>query len=93
MPYSYAHIPNSVPLGIEKVMKMASNGAADTIDAVSAEKIFSSIGVDNEKKVIVYGESMDPSAASILWTLLYYGHKDAVILDIGFMAWQRLVCS
>lgn len=90
IPYLYAHIPNSVPLGIEKVIKIADNGANEVLDAKDAEQLFGSLGIDDSKKVAVYGESLDPSAARILWTLLYYGHKDANMLDIGFMAWQKL---
>ncbi len=90
IPYAYGHIPNSVPLGIEKVIKIANNGANEVIDAPVAEQLFGSLGVDDNKKVIVYGEMMDPSAARVLWTLLYYGHKDASMLDLGFMAWYRL---
>ena len=92
IPYSYAHIPNSIPLGIERVIRMANNGASAVIDVANAEKLFGNIGIDHDKKVIVYGESIDPSVARILWTLLYYGHKDANMLDIGFMAWQKLGC-
>lgn len=90
IPYAYGHIPNSMPLGIEKVVRITSNGANEVLNAQDAEQLFSSFGVDDNKKVVVYGEMMDPSSARVLWTLLYYGHKDATMLDIGFTTWQKL---
>ncbi len=39
--------------------------------------------------VVVYGEYMDPSAARIVWTLMYHGHQNVKILDIGLNEWQK----
>ena len=74
IPYAYGHIPNSIPLGIERVIKISNSGVNEVIDPNDAEQIFSSLGPDDNKKIIVYGEMMDPSAVRILWTLLYYGY-------------------
>lgn len=49
IPYAYGHIPNSVPLGMEKVIKIANNGANEVIDAPVAEQLFGSLGVDDNK--------------------------------------------
>lgn len=89
IPYRFRHIKNAKPLGIESVITLADNGANLVIDAATAEKIFSSLGIDDSKTVIVYGESVDPSAARIVWTLMYYGHANVKLLDIGFSEWQR----
>jgi thiosulfate/3-mercaptopyruvate sulfurtransferase len=39
--------------------------------------------------VVVYGEYPDPSLARIVWTLIYFGHKNVKILDIGFENWLQ----
>ncbi|MFZ0511963.1 MAG: rhodanese-like domain-containing protein [Candidatus Nitrosopolaris sp.] len=88
--YRFRHIKNARPLGVESVISVADNGANLVIDAPSAEKLFSSLGIDDSKKVVVYGESIDPSAARIVWTLMYHGHLNVKLLDIGFNRWQQV---
>ena len=90
MLYRLAHIKNARPLGIEQVISVADNGANLVLDQSSAEKIFSDLGIDDSKTVVVYGENMDPSAARVVWTLMYHGHQNTRLLDIGFTTWQRL---
>lgn len=87
--YSYAHIPNSQPLGVEKVVKTDQHGANLVLDADKASDLFGSLGIDETKTVIVYGDYMDPSAARIAWTLLYFGHEKTKILDIGIRTWYQ----
>jgi thiosulfate/3-mercaptopyruvate sulfurtransferase len=87
MAYRFRHIKNAKHLGIESVISIADNGANLVVDAPTAEQLFSSIGIDGSKNVIVYGESVDPSAARIVWTLMYHGHLNVRLLDIGFNQW------
>ncbi|MFL6453083.1 MAG: sulfurtransferase [Nitrososphaeraceae archaeon] len=89
IPYRLAHIKNARPLGVEYVISVADNGANLALDQLSAEKIFSDLGIDDSKTVVVYGENVDPSAARIVWTLMYHGHQNTKLLDIGFTTWQR----
>jgi len=89
IPYRFGHIQNARPLGLESVILVAENGANLVIDPPTAEKLFSSLGIDASKKVVVYGESIDPSAGRIVWTLIYHGHPDVKLLDIGFSQWQK----
>jgi len=88
MPYRFAHIKNARPLNAERVISIAENGANVVIDMATAEKIFGDLGIDDSKKVVVYGEYMDPSAARVVWTLLYHGHLNSMLLDIGFNMWK-----
>ncbi|MDE1866334.1 MAG: sulfurtransferase [Thaumarchaeota archaeon] len=87
--YSYAHIPKSQPLGVEKVVKMTDSGANLVLESENAAILFGSLGIDETKTVIIYGDYMDPSAARIAWTLLYYGHEKTKILDIGIRSWHQ----
>jgi len=89
MAYRSRHIRNARRLGIESVISVADNGANLVIDAPTAERVFSSVGIDDSKKVVVYGESTDPSAARIVWTLMYHGHLNVELLDIDFNQWQQ----
>ena len=83
------HVKNARRLGIERVISVADNGANLAIAAPTAEKVFSSVGIYDSKKVVVYGESTDPSAARMVWTLMYHGHLNVELLDIGFSQWQK----
>src|SRR4028119_516295 len=89
MPYRFGHIRNAKPLNVEQVVFISTNGSNLVINSQAAEKVFSSLGIDESKTVVVYGEYPDPSAARIVWTLIYYGHTDAKLLDIGYNQWQK----
>lgn len=87
--YSYAHIPNSQPLGIEKVVQTDQYGANLVIESEYAAALFGSLGIDETKTVIIYGDYMDPSAARIAWTFLYFGHITTKILDVSLVTWSK----
>jgi thiosulfate/3-mercaptopyruvate sulfurtransferase len=87
--YSYDHIPNSQPLGVEKVVKINQYGSNLVIESDQAATLFGSLGIDESKTVVIYGDYLDPSAARISWTLLYFGHEKTKILDIGIRTWQK----
>jgi thiosulfate/3-mercaptopyruvate sulfurtransferase len=93
MPYSFGHIKNARPLSIEKmVIMLADNGANLVIESAAPEKVFGSLlGIGDSKKVIVYGEQDDPSSARIACSvIIYHGHTDVKMLDIGFQAWRHV---
>jgi thiosulfate/3-mercaptopyruvate sulfurtransferase len=87
--YRFRHIKNARPLGIERIISVADNGANLVVDGSIAEKVFTELGIDDSKIVIVYGEYGDPSAARVVWTLMYHGHSNVKLLDIGFSQWQK----
>ena len=87
--YRFGHIKNARVLRVERIISLANNGANLVIDSTTAEKIFGDLGIDDSKIVVVYGEYKDPSAARIVWTLMYHGHPNTKLLDIGFDMWQR----
>jgi thiosulfate/3-mercaptopyruvate sulfurtransferase len=89
MPFRFSHIKNAIPLGVEKVISTDENGSYLVIAPQVAEQIFTSMGINDTKVVIVYGEYPDPSLARIVWTLIYFGHSNVKILDIGFETWLQ----
>jgi thiosulfate/3-mercaptopyruvate sulfurtransferase len=91
MPYRFGHIKNALPLDVERVISLADNGANLVIDSPTAEKLFGGLGIgtDGSNMVVVYGENMDPSAARIVWTLMYHGHQNVKMLDVGLNEWQK----
>jgi thiosulfate/3-mercaptopyruvate sulfurtransferase len=87
--YRFGHIKNALSLSIEHVISTAPNGANLVINRPIAEEVFTNLGIDDYKIVVVYGEYMDPSAARIAWTLMYHGHPNVKILDVGLSEWQK----
>jgi thiosulfate/3-mercaptopyruvate sulfurtransferase len=71
---------------------LADNGANLVIESAAVEKVFGSLGIDDSKKVIVYGEQDNPSAARIAHSIIiYHGYyTDVKMLDIGFQAWRHM---
>lgn len=88
--HRFGHIENSLPLDIDQVISIASNGSHLVLEKQYAENIFSRLGINNSKTVIIYGEYPDPSSARILWTLNYFGLENVKLLDIGYSQWQKL---
>ena len=81
--FMYDHIPNSQSLTIEQVIKFDQNGSNLVADEKHIVEVFSSLGIDESKTVVLCGEYIDPSVARIAWTLLYFGHEKTKILDHG----------
>lgn len=79
--YLYGHLPNALSLTIEHMIKLDQYGSNLAPDTEIATQIFSSLGIDKTKTVLIYGDPMDPSSARIAWTLLYFGHKETFLLD------------
>lgn len=89
IPYRFGHIKNAIPIDIDRIVYLDSNGSNLVADKSSIETIFNDIGLSNNKKVVVYGEQMDPSPARIIWTLIYYGFESVYLLDISYETWKK----
>lgn len=90
MPYRFGHIKNAKPLALERVISVAENGANLVIDAKTAEEVFSELGIDSSKTVVLYGEFPDPSVARIAWTLIYHGQENVKLLEVPYSHWHKL---
>src|SRR5690625_2434237 len=52
------------------------------------ESLLQKSGIDNDTKVVLYGDNNNWFAAWAYWLLKYYGHEDAQILDGGRKKWE-----
>ena len=87
--FLYGHISKSQSLTIDQVIQFDQYGANLVVDEKKIIDLFSSLGIDNSKTVVLVGDSMDPSAARIAWTFLYFGHEKTSLLDANIMDLQR----
>ncbi len=88
--YRFGHLENAISIPLERVIHMSNNGSSLVLDSIQAQNVFGSMGIDNTKHVVFYGEYADPSVARVAWTLLYHGHNNMSILDSSFSKIHRM---
>lgn len=87
--FLYGHISKSQSLTIEQVIQFDQYGSNLVTDEKKITELFGSLGIDDSKTVIIVGDSMDPSAARIAWTFLYFGHEKTFLLDATIVDLQK----
>lgn len=87
--YTEGHIPGAVNLDLFSFHWIDTS--KDGLDAFNAQtqKIFSFIGVTNEKKVIFYDDISGMLAARGVWLLMYFSHPQVMMLDGGIKKWKN----
>jgi thiosulfate/3-mercaptopyruvate sulfurtransferase len=87
--FLYGHLSQSQSLTIDQVIQFDQHGSNLVADEKRITELFSSLGIDDSKTVVIIGDSMDPSAARITWTLLYFGHEKTFLLNATVMDLQK----
>ena len=80
--YKQNHIPTSVNLPLANLL------SDDRPERV--QKLFGSLGIDDETPVAVYDDTFGALASRVAWTLEYLGHADISLLDITYSQWKSL---
>ena len=89
--YSQGHIVNAVNLDL-----FSFHWIDTSVDGISSfneqfTKIFSNVGVSEEKKVVFYDNVSGMLAARGVWLLEYFSHSDVSMLDGGIKKWKNEV--
>ncbi|NJK77960.1 MAG: sulfurtransferase [Nanoarchaeota archaeon] len=87
--FLYGHIPQSQSLTIDQIIEFDQYGSNLVADEKKLADLFGSLGIDDSKTVVIVGDSMDPSAARIAWTFLYFGHEKTFLLDATILDLQK----
>jgi len=87
--FLYGHLHNAQSLSVDKVIQFDEFGSNLVIEQEKIIELFNSLGIDATKNVVLIGDSMDPSAARIAWTLLYFGHDKTFLLDVNASDLQK----
>jgi len=87
--FLYGHLPTAQSLSIEQVIQFDEFGSNLVIEQEKIIKLFNNLGINENKTVILTGDSMDPSTARIAWTLLYFGHEKTFLLDANASDLQK----
>lgn len=78
--YKKDHIPTSVNLPLGDLLSDDS--------AERTQKLFESIGIDDETRVVVYDDTFGALASRVAWTLEYIGHADVSLLETTYSNWK-----
>ena len=87
--YSLGHITNAVNLDLFSFHWIDTS--QDGISSFNQQftKIFSRVGVSEEKKVVFYDAVSGMLAARGVWLLEYLSHHNVSMLDGGFIKWKN----
>ena len=70
--YKNGHLPNSVLIPYEKILDFSPDKPFfDIADKTTIEQLLGEHGVDNDTKIIVYGDKGGSTASRLFWTLLF----------------------
>ena len=85
--YLEGHIPGAINIGdAGNVLRDANK--EDYISTAKIQSIFNAAGLDVNKDIVVYGSRGNPYAYFGLYTIQYFGGKQAQIYHDGIDAWK-----
>ena len=87
--YTQGHIPGAVQLDLTTVRATIDGVRGQVAPPETVEVVLGGLGIDVQTTVIIHDADTGIDAARLFWTLEYYGHQDAHLLDGGWDAWQR----
>jgi len=87
--YSLGHITNAVNLDLFSFHWIDTSQSGISSFNEQFTKIFSRVGVSEEKKVVFYDDVSGMLAARGVWLLEYLSHHNVSMLDGGFIKWKN----
>lgn len=86
--YWEGHIKRSVNLWKKDIVRKA-NGIPNVVPSKGfIEGVFGSAGIGNQARIVTYGASGNIWASRLFWTLDYFGHQAAGLLNGGINYWK-----
>jgi thiosulfate/3-mercaptopyruvate sulfurtransferase len=83
--YDQGHIPGAVAFNWQK--ELQDQIVRAPVSKARLEELLSSVGVEKDTTIVLYGDNNNWFAAWALWLLKYYGHNDVRLLDGGRVKW------
>jgi len=91
--YLKAHIPGAVYAHLDENLsgKMipGKTGRHPLPEIKSLATALSAYGIDADTQVVVYDDATGTMAARLWWLLQWAGHRNAAVLDGGWLSWVR----
>jgi thiosulfate/3-mercaptopyruvate sulfurtransferase len=87
--YTTGHIPGARFLWFNDVAPSNPDLNTELPSVAHLDSLFESLGVSDNSKIVIYGQTMSPVVARVYMTLDYLGAGDrAALLDGGLAAWK-----
>jgi thiosulfate/3-mercaptopyruvate sulfurtransferase len=87
--YTTGHIPGARFLWFNDVAPSNPDLNTELPSVAHLDSLFESLGVSDNSRVVIYGQTMSPVVARVFMTLDYLGAGDrAALLDGGFAVWK-----
>lgn len=87
--FEAAHIPGAVFFDIDAVADLSTDLPHMMPAASEFARAAGTLGIGNDRMVVVYDGSGIFSAPRVWWMLMAMGHDQAKVLDGGFPKWKR----
>ena len=90
--YLKGHIPGAYYADLDKNLSSKiteKSGRHPLPDENSFIQFCSKVGINSEKKVVLYDTESGAYAGRLWWLLRSYGHDDTMLLDGGLNAWKE----
>jgi thiosulfate/3-mercaptopyruvate sulfurtransferase len=90
--YLQSHIPGAVYAHLNQDLSgppLTNQGRHPLPVAAALADLFSRLGIDNRKQVVVYDSMSGSICARLWWLLRYMGHAAVAALDGGWQAWTK----
>ena len=90
--YSREHIPGAVYVDLLEDLSgppVTDCGRHPMLTPDAMIKLFSHLGIKNDRQVVVYDDSNGGIAGRLWWMLRYMGHQSVAVLDGGWREWKN----
>lgn len=89
--FAAGHIPGAAYVDLDTMLAAppGQGGRHPLPDAQTFEGAMRSVGVSNERAVVVYDDWGGRAAGRAWWLLRYFGHANVRVLDGGWGGWTR----
>lgn len=85
--YQHAHVPGAINADSKGLMRGEGPIPNKLPSVEQLSEYFSSLGLTDDKQVVIYDDQMGPWAGRMLWTLDVLGHEKTSVLNGQFAAW------
>jgi len=87
--YLLGHIEGALSVTRDQFLETRDGTPSLVPSAARLESLLGGLGIGPATTVVAYAAADDPYAARFVWTLRYYGHDRAYVLDGGYEKWHN----
>lgn len=85
--FAEGHIPGAVQIDLAALTTTVEGVQGMLIGPGPFSTIMGQLGIDNDHAIVLYDSNWGMPAARVLWSLAYYGHSNASVLNGGWDLW------